>query len=349
MGKLRKCAVYTDIHFGKKANSVVHNQDCLDFITWFCTEVKKDPEIDHIMFLGDWNETRSALNIETLNFSYQGAKMLDRMGMPVFFVVGNHDLYHRHTREIHSVVPFNEFKNFHVIDEPTIVDDIGNGGTLICPYLFHEEYSDLVKYLNYETWWGHFEFQGFMVTGYGVIMPTGPDPRNFKGPKHIFSGHFHKRQSNNNIHYIGNAFPMDFGDAGDNERGYITYSHDRDEVLFFNWDDCPKYIKTTLTDLLDNTVELLPNSRVKCIVDIPVSFEESAYLRQKFMEDYKLREFSPEESMQLRQALSDTEVDVEWEEDGKIRSVNELVIQMLREIDSDHVDNQKLVDIYQKL
>jgi len=345
---LMKAAAFTDIHFGKKANSKTHNEDCVRFVEWFCSEVRKDPEIDHIIFLGDWNENRSSLNIQTLHYSYQAARLLDRLGLPVFFIVGNHDLYHRHTREIHSVIPFEEFENFHVINEPTIVERIGNGGALICPYMFHDEYPSLAKHLKYETWWGHFEFKGFMVTGYGMAMPTGPDATDFKGPKHIFSGHFHKRQADEQVAYIGNTFPMDFGDAGDFERGMMTYNHHNDEALFYNWEDCPKYIKTTLSDLLDKTVKLYEQSRVKCVVDIPISFEESTYLKQKFTEDYNLREFTLEETSDIKDVMTDTECTIDWD-DTEIKGVDDLVMQMLEEIESEHIDNQRLKDIYQTL
>jgi predicted MPP superfamily phosphohydrolase len=164
MRTLKKGAFFTDIHFGKKANSNLHNEDCRRFINWFCEQVRKDPDIDYVGFLGDWNENRSALNVATLNHSYQGAKMLDHLGLPIFFVIGNHDLYHRHTRDIHSVVPFNEFRNFTIIEEPTIIDKI-EGRALFCPFLFHEEYPQLTKYLNIPFWAGHFEFKGYVVTG----------------------------------------------------------------------------------------------------------------------------------------------------------------------------------------
>lgn len=349
MKKLRKSAMCTDIHFGKKANSDQHNQDCLDFLAWFCKQVESDPEIDHIMFLGDWNENRSALNISTLNYSYRGAKMLNDLGLPVFFVIGNHDLYHRHTRDIHSVIPFNEFANFIIIDEPTIVEFVGDK-ILICPYLFHEEYPSLKRYLDIPFWAGHFEFRGFEVTGYGMIMPTGPDPIEYEGPKYIVSGHFHKRQAreSSNVVYMGNAFPMDFGDAGDNARGMMTYDHENDEMLFLDWPDCPKYIKTTLTDILDGTVTLHPNARVKCIADVKIDFEESSGLRQGFTDKFHLREFTIEESPDLREALSDTEMTIDWD-DSKLAGVDELVEQMLREISSEHIDNQTLIELYQDL
>lgn len=349
MKKLKKSAMLTDIHFGKKANSEQHNQDCLNCIAWFCEQVKADPSIDNIMFLGDWNENRSALNISTLNYSYRGAKMLDELGLPVFFVVGNHDLYHRHNREINSVIPFSEFKNFILIEEPTIIETIHNG-VLMCPYMFHEEYPSLTKYLDIPVWAGHFEFRGYEVTGYGMVMPTGPDPKDFQGPLHIFSGHFHKRQAHegSNVVYIGNAFPMDFGDAGDNSRGMTTYDYEKDEVLFFDWPDCPKYVKTTLTDILDGTVTLHVDSRVKCVVDIPISFEESTALRQSFAEKYKLREFTLEESSSIRDTLSGTDIVLDMN-DTKLAGVDELVEQMLREIASDHFDNQTLIEIYKQL
>lgn len=345
---LKKGAFFTDIHFGKKANSSVHNEDCIHFIEWFCARVKADPEIDYIAFLGDWNENRSALNIATLNYSYQGAKLINELGLPVYFVVGNHDLYHRHNREIHSIVPFNEFSNFIIIDEPLVEENI-HDRVLFSPYLFHDEYEGLVKeYLDIPFWAGHFEFKGFLVTGYGMKMPTGPNHEDFRGPEHIVSGHFHKRQAVDNIIYMGNTFPMDFGDAGDSERGMMTFDHETKEMLFDNWPDCPMYIKAKLSDLLDETVVLRPNTRVKCIVDIQITFEESTAVREAYLTKFNLREFTMEESLELKEALSDTKSNIDWEE-NELASVNELVLQMLQEIESEHIDNDQLVTIYSGL
>lgn len=347
MTKLKKGAFFTDIHFGKKANSDVHNQDCLNFVKWFCTQVKKDKEIDYVAFLGDWNENRSALNISTLNYSYRAAKLVNELGLPVYFVVGNHDLYHRHTREVHSVIPFQEFTNFVVIEEPTVVDDIV-GGAMFSPFIFHNEYPGLVNYRNIPFWAGHFEFKGFEVTGYGMRMPTGPDAADFEGPKHIVSGHFHKRQADGNVVYIGNCFPMDFGDAGDNERGMMVYHHEKDDMKFINWEACPKYVKTKLTTILNGDVELETQSRVKCLVDVPISFEESNALRQSLMEAHKLREFTMEESAELREALTDTDTDIDWDSE-ELKGVDELVEFMLKDISSDHINNDKLIEIYKGL
>lgn len=342
MKSLVKSAIFTDQHFGKKHNSPQHNEDCSNFIDWFCEQTIQN-KCDNVIFMGDWHENRSSLNISTLNYSYLNAKKLNDLDIPIFFIVGNHDLYQRHTRDVHSVVSFSEFNNFFVINDITIIDDLGDG-TLLCPYLFHEEYELLNNYKDIPVWAGHFEFKGFEITGYGTKMISGPDPIDFSEPKNILSGHFHKRQSIRNIHYIGNPFGMDMGDAGDFDRGMAIYDHDKHEVSYINWEDGPKYQKVILSELLNNETTLYRNARVKCLVDIDLSFEESTTIRQKFINDFNLREFKMEEKS-IDLSFVGT-IDDKME---KLSSIDELVEQMLQTIDDTSFNKALLTKIYQTL
>lgn len=350
--KLKKGAFCTDIHFGKKSNSPVHNEDCLKYLDWFCEQVRSDPSIDYIGFLGDWNENRSAINIATINYSYQGAKKLNALGLPVYFVVGNHDLYHRHTREVHSIAPFGEFSNFIIIDTPTIVDEI-EGGAFFSPFLFHEEYDGLDEYLKIPFWAGHFEFKGFRITGYNVVMPTGPDPTKFVGPKQILSGHFHQRQEQGNIAYIGNCFPMDFGDAGDFNRGLAIYDHMTEKLEYRNWEDCPKYVRIKLSKMLNPNYTLPPNSRVKCVLDTDLSLEDGMAVKEQYVNTYNLRELLFEETNELDDVLQNTETSagdaISSVELSDVNTVDQLVIQMLQDIKTDKIDSMILVEQYKKL
>lgn len=343
---LKKAAICSDIHFGRKSNSPQHNMDCLAFLDWFCDEVRADPSIDHVLFLGDWHENRSALNVSTINFSFEGANKLNELGLPVYFCVGNHDLFHRHTRDVYSTIMFQAFDNFVVINAPTLVTEI-EGGALLAPFLFPDEYDDIKQYLDVPLWAGHFEFKDFIVTGYNVKMPTGPNPKEFKGPKHILCGHFHKRQTVGNITYVGNCFPMDFGDAGDVERGMAIITHKTHKLEFKNWDNCPQYVKANLTSLLDGSVVLPPNARVKCVVDVPISFEESNYIKDTYVGNFNLREFAMEESGELDEALTSTRIVGTAASMGE--TVDELVIKMLSAIKSDHISNDTLIEIYRGL
>lgn len=352
MKTLTKGAYCTDIHFGKKSNSPVHNQDCLNYIDWFCELVRSDPSIDYIGFLGDWNENRSAINISTINYSYQGAKKLNALGLPVYFVVGNHDLYHRHTREVHSIAPFEEFTNFHIIDQPTIVKEI-TGGALFSPYLFHDEYPNMTDYLKLPFWAGHFEFKGFRITGYNVLMPSGPDPALFNGPKHILSGHFHQRQSKGNIHYIGNCFPMDFGDAGDFDRGAAVYDHSMGDITYFNWKECPKYVRIRASKLGDPTHVIPTEARVKVVLDTELSFQDTTDMRELLMSKHQLRELNFEDKDATDETLTSTKTDagdgVDEMAISDIGTVDQLVIQMLGDINDDKIDSQILINQYKNL
>ena len=89
-----KAIAFTDIHFGHKANSTEHNEDCVQFIKWMI-ELAKEKNIETCLFLGDWHHNRQTVNVETLNYSYQGMKLLNDNFKETYFIVGNHDLYFR--------------------------------------------------------------------------------------------------------------------------------------------------------------------------------------------------------------------------------------------------------------
>jgi len=193
--KPMRLAMFTDIHWGARSNSDQHLQDCLDYIDWFCKLVK-DQGATHIAFLGDWYESRNAINVRTLKYSQEGARRLNALGLPIIFIVGNHDLYHRSNRAIFSTDPFSDLENFIMVNEPMEVAP----NIFASPFLFRDEYPKLVEQINsYKYVLGHFEFRNFVVTGADRRLEHGPDADQFTGPKYIFSGHFHLRQVNKNI------------------------------------------------------------------------------------------------------------------------------------------------------
>lgn len=343
--KLKKVAMITDIHFGRQNNSEIHNKDCINFLEWFACEVKKDPDIDGVFFLGDWHEHRSAINGLTLDYSQRGANILNALGLPIWMVVGNHDCYYRNSRDVFTTVIFDKLSNFILVDKPIVLPE---NSCVIAPYLFEDEYPEFFKkYSKYEIFAGHFEFKGFVLTGETAIKEHGPDPEDYSKPKRIFSGHYHRRQSKNNIHYIGNAFPADFSDANDNKRGMAVYEFDTDTLNYIDWVDCPKYIKTKLSELLAKPKKVLnQNARVKVIVDQDITLTESNEIRKLFADRFNLREIVLEEQIDTSVQLSDIEQEVE---DLKLEGVNEIVPELLKRVRSEKINADKLVKIYRSL
>lgn len=347
MKKFKKGAMFTDIHFGRKNNSELHNKDCLRFIDWFCGEVKEDPEIDAIFFLGDWHEHRSSVNGMTLQMSYHGAKKLNDLGLPVIFVTGNHDMFHRNKRDVATTTHFEPLDNFHIVNEHPLV--LEKNDAVVFPYLFESEYHTLLpEYaVKHSLLFGHFEFKGFVVTGESCVMDHGPEHTAFAKAKRIFSGHFHKRQIKDNVAYIGNAFPGDFGDANDFERGMAIYDFSTDALEFKDWVDCPKYISAPLSTILESPKKTLRlDARVKSQADIDITFEESTEIKETLTKRYKLREFTILESNDHSELLKDTEFDLEGYE---MESTTNIVKEMLRQVKGDKISADKLVKIYEGL
>jgi DNA repair exonuclease SbcCD nuclease subunit len=345
MGKLKKAAMCTDLHLGRKNNSEDHNEDCYNFIKWFCDVVKNDSTIDHVYFLGDWHEQRSAINGLTLKYSNECAKMLNSLGLPVYFHIGNHDCHMRSDRSIFTTEIFEHLSNFVLIDQIKKCDEI-YGSVLMIPYLFHEEYPELLKYSDIPVAIGHLELNGFVLTGEHTVMKHGPNHKDFfKKQKRVFSGHFHKRQQKDNIMYIGNTFPMDYSDANDNERGMTCYDFVTDTITHKTWPDAPTYIKCKLSDIMDEDSNVLKKgARVKCIVDIDITYSESIELKKILIADYNLKElFLEEESEEMRESLEETVID---ENSLSTESTAELVASMLTQINNSNIDNDLLVKIY---
>lgn len=343
MKKLIKAGCMTDIHFGRKNNSKIHNDDCRNYIEWFLGKCNEH-EVDHIVFMGDWFEERDSINSLTTKYAMDCAELLNSLMIPVYFIVGNHDLYYRDNREVYASYIYKSLSNFRIIDGPTVSEDT-LAPTLYCPFLFESEYAELSQYFHVPVWMGHFEFKGFVLTGDTMIKESGPDPNNFSAPDHILSGHFHKRQQSKNITYIGNTFPMDYGDVNDNNRGMAIFDYMSSEVQFINWDESPKYMKVLLSEVLENPSMLSSGARVKCIADIDITYNENSMLKQKMIDDHNLREFNIEENMAVT-IIADGEL---TEEEIQAESTSSLVRKLISRIECEGIDNAVLLSEYDTL
>jgi DNA repair exonuclease SbcCD nuclease subunit len=342
----KKAAIFTDIHMGRKNSSETHNNDCYEFIKWFVKQTKEH-DADHVIFMGDWFENRDAITGKTLDWSHKCMKYIrDNLDVPVFFIIGNHDLVYRNTRNAFNTQIFEPFKNLIIIDD-NFSTNIGGKQCLFCPYLFEDEYADQIKSINsHDVVFGHFEFKGFVVTGETKVLEHGPEHADFKQPDRIFTGHFHKRQNKGNVYYIGSTFPMDYSDANDTERGMAIYEYSNDDLTFIDWDKAPTYIRCNFSDLIKKPKNILrKNATVECLVDTQdFGYEELLEIKNLLMEKYSLRELRLEEPVEDYKISDDID-----EQDLEGESTNEIVIKLLDKISSKEIKPDKLKKEYKEL
>jgi len=332
-----KAAVFTDIHFGLKSNSLVHNQDCLNFVDWFITKAKEE-NCETCFFLGDWNHHRASINIHTMQFGLRALEKLSKSFDHVYFIPGNHDLYYRDRRDIHSVEWAKHLPNLTIVNDWFEQDDV-----VIAPWLVGEEYKRLTtmksKYL-----FGHFEFPKFYMNAMVEMPDHGEINDSYVSAfEKVFSGHFHKRQARKNIWYVGNAFPHNYSDAGDDARGMMILEWGVDPV-FHSWPKQPLFRVYKLSDILDNPEGLLlPNSSVRVHLDIDISYEEANFIRETLIPKHSMREMAliPMKLDTVGQDLAPGEVNFE--------SVDQIIIDQLTAIESDFYDPKLLLEIYRNL
>ncbi len=332
----KKLAVFTDIHFGLKSNSKIHNDDCEAFVDWYIEQAKKEG-CETGMFCGDWHHNRNSVNITTMDASIRCLEKIGKAFDKFYFFPGNHDLYFKDSRSIQSTEFGRFIPGITMVNEIMNVDDV-----VMVPWLVGDEWRKVGK-MKCKYMFGHFELPNFFMNAMVEMPDTGElKGSDFQNQEYVFSGHFHKRQVKNNIHYLGNAFPHNYADVDDNDRGMMILEWDK-EPRYLNWHDCPKYKYVKLSELLDKTKEIMqPKIHLRVTLDIDISYEEASFIKETFMKEYDCREITLIPSKKDEEINSDLDL-------TKFESVDEIVAKELDSIESDNYNKKTLMDIYNDL
>ncbi len=334
----KKAAVFTDIHFGLKSNSRIHNDDCEEFIDWFIEQAHANG-CETGIFCGDWHHNRNSLNLTTMDATIRSLEKLGSAFEQFFFFDGNHDLYYKDKRDINSTAFSKYIPGITFIDEITTIDDV----TLV-PWLVGDEWKQVSK-IKSKYIFGHFELPSFYMNAL-VKMPDHGDLRaeHFKHQEYVFSGHFHKRQKQGAVHYIGNAFPHNYADTWDDDRGMMILDRENNkEPEYLNWPNCPKYRTVKLSQLLDNTDTLIKSKMyLRVELDLPISYEESSFIKETFINQYDCREITLIPQKQVEEISTNLDI-------SNFVSVDQIVAGEISELDTDNYNKKMLLDIYDGL
>jgi Calcineurin-like phosphoesterase len=333
----KKAACFTDIHFGLKSNSLEHNQDCSDFVDWFIETAKKE-NCETCIFLGDYNHHRASINIHTMQYGLRALEKLNDNFDVVYFIPGNHDLYYRDRRDIHSVEWAKHLSNVVIVN-----DWFNEGDVVIAPWLVGEDYKKLAK-MNGKYLFSHLELPHFYMNAMVEMPDVGEiNDTHVNSFEQVYSGHFHKRQARKNIWYMGNAFPHNYADAGDDARGMMILEWGQDPQ-FISWPDQPVFRVYKLSDVLENPDGLLlPRSNVRVHLDIDISYEEANYIKETLIPKHKLREMAL-----IPMKLDQHAVDLAPGE-LKFESVDQIIVDQISNIESQFYDQKLLLEIYKNL
>jgi DNA repair exonuclease SbcCD nuclease subunit len=334
----KKAAVFTDIHFGNKSNSRIHNDDCEEFVDWFIDTAKANG-CETGIFCGDWNHNRNSLNLTTMD---AGIRSLEKLGAAFddfYMFAGNHDLYYKDKRDVKSTEWAKHIPGITVVDEIKVIEDVA-----LVPWLVGDEWKRVQK-LQAKYVFGHFELPSFYMNAM-VQMPDHGELKSehFVNPDYVFSGHFHKRQRQGKIHYIGNAFPHNYADAWDDDRGMMILDRENDkEPEYINWPNCPKYRTIKLSKLIDDADKIIKSKMyLRVELDLPVSYEEANFVKETFLQTYDCREITLIQQKHLEEINSELDI-------SAFASVDQIVSEEITQLDTENFNKKMLLDIYNGL
>jgi DNA repair exonuclease SbcCD nuclease subunit len=287
---------------------------------------------------GDWHNNRAAINIVTLNYSLTALELLGKAFDRVFFIPGNHDLYYRDKRDIQSAEWARHIPNIEIVN-----DFYSEGDVSFVPWLVGDDHKKLGK-IEAKYMFGHLELPHFYMNAMVAMPDTGEiKPGAFGGVEHVYTGHFHKRQTRNNVTYMGNCFPHNYADAGDDARGMMILEWGKDPE-YHTWPGQPMYRVYNLSQLLKTPEDLLlKNMHCRVNLDIDISYEEATFIKETFVDTYNLRELTllPVKNIDIGEDIILGNIAFE--------SIDTIVTNQLTTIESDHYDPNLLLDIYRHL
>ena len=268
-----KVFITSDWHFGVYLNNLDKWLDMMEdyFYNDFIPYLKKNSKDGDILVqCGDLYDNRTSIPIIT---SYKVEKILTEISkiLPVHIIVGNHDLYNKGSNDVNSVRLFNHIENIYTYTDTTSIE-VGGKKLILMPWV--EKRVDQIKEIKEnpgDYLFCHSDLNGCMMHLNSVAHRNADkiDVVEFSGYSHVFSGHIHIRQSNENFTFVGSPYQMDRNDTND-QKGITILNLETDKIEFSPNKYSPDFRKFSVTK--EDDVEKLDELKgSKDYIDLSIS------------------------------------------------------------------------------
>jgi len=222
---LAKIIILGDTHLGVRNDSPIFREYFKKSSKWLFDYIDKH-EIKHVIHNGDLFDRQRYLNYDTANVcrTHFLQPLADRQ-IETHIITGNHDAYFKHTLEVNSLdeIVRGRYASIRVYTDAQVIK-IEGMPILLIPWICaenRERTQRMIKHSKAEVAVGHLELESFEMYR-GVVMEHGDDPEEYSRFDLVFSGHFHRKSSKKNIHYIGAFAEYTWADYND-DRGFVVF------------------------------------------------------------------------------------------------------------------------------
>jgi DNA repair exonuclease SbcCD nuclease subunit len=232
-----KIALITDTHFGARNDSQIFTDHFMKFYDKVFFPYLEENDIKTLIHLGDLVDRRKYINYVTLNtvrrdFIFK----LGDMGIDTHIIIGNHDTYYKNTNKINAVQELFttlEGEQEPWIYEEPIVKNFDGLDILFVPWICPENAEKTMEMLNTTTaqvLMGHLEVTGYSMYR-GLVCDHGLNKKTFNKFDMVLSGHFHYKNGDGHIQYLGTPYELMWSDV-DDPKGFYVFDTDTRDMNF---------------------------------------------------------------------------------------------------------------------
>lgn len=332
-----KLLLIGDLHFGERSDSQKFNEHILKFLTW-SVELAKEHGLESVVQLGDWFHHRNKIQVQTLTYGIEGARILsNHFGKDKTFVLeGNHDLFYLDRLDVSSVSALRPYVT--VVDKP--MEIIPN--CYATPWITDGEVWEKVidASSSHEYLFAHLELNGFMVND-KYEMEHGRSHRELKNYECVITGHYHSMQTKDNVLYVGTPYPITMNEANE-DHGVFILDTDLATIDFVKYDGIT--VVSLKIDEIEKIVDYDP-ATTSIRIEFPDDLEDESIIEEtkKLLMEKNFEEVKIKYRGQKAKEL--IEADVSTVEN--IENIDAAVMSFIEESTQiDGVDKDLLIEIY---
>jgi hypothetical protein len=311
-----KIALISDIHFGCRNNSETYLEIIKKLFLETLLSTLNEHEINDVRILGDLFDCRNNINVRTLTVAMDVFRWykINKPNIKFKILLGNHDIYYKNRIDVNSVDCLRHIGNVEIIDKVTI-ETINSKKIITYPWLVPNS-NEHVHFIStssndiiYDLCLGHFEVRGFEISK-GTFDTENLPISSFKNFKKVFTGHYHLRNTIENVSYLGCPFQQNWGDYGD-DKGITIWDVDEEKQIFIKNEASPKFIKVIIDDIQNKNMSILKNikgNHIKFIIDKKVDEAWLIKARAK-LESMEALTFEVENTV-IDTVLDDSNIDI---------------------------------------
>ena len=232
-----KIALLNDTHFGARNDSNIFDEYFYKFYDNIFFPYLKEHNIKALIHLGDIVDRRKFINYRIAhNFRHKFMNRLWQDKIDTHIIIGNHDIYYRNTNKVNAVQELctapDGINEPFIYEDPKVVEFDGLN-ILMMPWINPENEAycmEMLNTANADVCMGHFDLNGFRMMD-TMVQTHGHDKSIVSRFEKTYSGHFHHKNDDGQVFYLGSQYEMTWSDYN-NQKGFHVFDTETREVEF---------------------------------------------------------------------------------------------------------------------